>query len=287
MKKNDITGQEKENEYQQYSIEQLFQVASILAPIYVAVLIYFIFSDIYIRKMPTWAYTRFLPIISFGVFYAGLRTQLKIQKPHIVAGMYYLAMIVMLCMSFEIAVIAWESSHFQTSAIALFVVVIGMFLGLRGSLICVVLVYFIPVLLFIIYVFLFVENTARLADFANHLALLVAIISLYGYDEKLRRKRFIADRNLTNAHKKMSIMATELQVQNRDLQEALEKVKQLSGLLPICANCKKIRDEEGSWHQIEAYIPEHSEAHFSHSLCPVCTEHVYPDYFKMKKNQVR
>ena len=64
-----------------------------------------------------------------------------------------------------------------------------------------------------------------------------------------------------------------------DLQEALARVKLLSGLLPICASCKNIRDEEGCWHQIEAYVRDHSEANFSHSVCPKCARALYPDYF--------
>ena len=60
------------------------------------------------------------------------------------------------------------------------------------------------------------------------------------------------------------------------LQDALANVNQLSGLLPICASCKKIRDDQGYWTQIEAYIRDHSEAEFSHSICPDCTEKLYP-----------
>ena len=62
------------------------------------------------------------------------------------------------------------------------------------------------------------------------------------------------------------------------LQDALSKVKQLSGLLPICASCKKIRDDQGYWNQIEEYIRNHSEADFSHGLCPPCLEKLYPDF---------
>jgi len=62
-----------------------------------------------------------------------------------------------------------------------------------------------------------------------------------------------------------------------ELQGALENVKTLSGLLPICANCKKIRDDKGYWNQIEAYISDHSEADFSHSICPECAKKLYPD----------
>ncbi|MCP4153372.1 MAG: response regulator [bacterium] len=61
------------------------------------------------------------------------------------------------------------------------------------------------------------------------------------------------------------------------LREALTKVKLLSGLLPMCFHCKKIRDDKGYWQQVEEYIGEHSEAHFSHSLCPQCVRKLYPD----------
>lgn len=63
------------------------------------------------------------------------------------------------------------------------------------------------------------------------------------------------------------------------LREALAKVKALSGLLPICASCKKIRDDKGYWNQIEIYLKEHSEAEFSHGLCPDCLKKLYPDFY--------
>ena len=62
-----------------------------------------------------------------------------------------------------------------------------------------------------------------------------------------------------------------------DLEEALAEVKQLSGLLPICCSCKKIRDDKGYWQSIEKYIGEHSEAQFSHSLCKECAHKLYPE----------
>lgn len=60
------------------------------------------------------------------------------------------------------------------------------------------------------------------------------------------------------------------------LQKALSEVNTLSGLLPICASCKKIRDDKGYWNQIEAYIRKHSQAEFSHSICPECAKALYP-----------
>ena len=63
-----------------------------------------------------------------------------------------------------------------------------------------------------------------------------------------------------------------------ELQEALAKIKKLSGFLPICASCKKVRDDKGYWNQIESYLLEHSEAEFSHCLCPDCMKKFYPDF---------
>ena len=68
-----------------------------------------------------------------------------------------------------------------------------------------------------------------------------------------------------------------LQKEKRKLEEALVQVKTLSGLLPICSSCKKIRDDKGYWNQIESYIRDHSEAEFSHSICPECLQRLYPD----------
>jgi hypothetical protein len=62
-----------------------------------------------------------------------------------------------------------------------------------------------------------------------------------------------------------------------DLQDAIAKVNTLSGLLPICSNCKQIRDNTGSWNQIESYISQHSEAELTHSICPECAKILYPD----------
>jgi len=64
----------------------------------------------------------------------------------------------------------------------------------------------------------------------------------------------------------------------QELQEALAKVKTLRGLIPICASCKKIRDDQGYWKQIESYVRDHSEAEFSHGICPECMKKLYPDF---------
>lgn len=65
----------------------------------------------------------------------------------------------------------------------------------------------------------------------------------------------------------------------KELKAALENVKTLKGLLPICASCKRIRDDTGYWNQIEAYVRDHTEAEFSHGICPDCAQKLYPKYF--------
>lgn len=70
-----------------------------------------------------------------------------------------------------------------------------------------------------------------------------------------------------------------LRLRNKELQAALDQIKTLKGLLPICAQCKKIRDDEGYWHEVEVYIREHSDADFSHGICPSCLRILYPDFY--------
>ena len=62
--------------------------------------------------------------------------------------------------------------------------------------------------------------------------------------------------------------------------KVFRRMKYLEGFLPICASCKMIRDEEGNWQQLEVYIQAHSEAHFSHGLCPHCAQKLYPEFFQ-------
>ena len=72
----------------------------------------------------------------------------------------------------------------------------------------------------------------------------------------------------------------ELRKEHNKLRDTLEQVKILSGLLPICANCKKIRDDKGYWNQIESYILDHSDAKFTHGICPECIKELFPDIIK-------
>jgi CheY-like chemotaxis protein len=66
----------------------------------------------------------------------------------------------------------------------------------------------------------------------------------------------------------------------QELQNALKDIRTLSGFIPICASCKKVRDDEGFWSQVETYIADRSEAQFSHGICPECRDELYPMYSK-------
>ena len=71
-----------------------------------------------------------------------------------------------------------------------------------------------------------------------------------------------------------------LRQESDKLKETMAEVKILSGMLPICSSCKKIRDDKGYWNQIESYIGDHSEAEFSHGICPDCAKKLYPEFYK-------
>ena len=78
-------------------------------------------------------------------------------------------------------------------------------------------------------------------------------------------------------------MEEEKERLNCELREALNQIKTLSGLIPICAACKKIRDDKGYWNQLEQYLEEHSDAVFSHGLCPECFQEYFPEAARAKK----
>lgn len=110
----------------------------------------------------------------------------------------------------------------------------------------------------------------------------------------LELDRRVAEQTRILAHKndeleqeiRERILIEKALVEKRDhLESALSKVKTLSGMLPICSQCKKIRDDRGYWNQIESYIYQHSDASFSHGLCPVCAEDLYPDLFDEKEEK--
>jgi YesN/AraC family two-component response regulator len=77
----------------------------------------------------------------------------------------------------------------------------------------------------------------------------------------------------------------ELRRIRKELEQVLAELKKLQGILPICSSCKKIRDDKNNWTLLEVYIRDHSEAEFSHKICPDCAEKLYPDFDPYKKGQ--
>lgn len=75
----------------------------------------------------------------------------------------------------------------------------------------------------------------------------------------------------------ITLSETTLKIKNSELEAAFNEIRQLRGIIPICASCKKIRDDAGFWQQVEVYISNHSEARFSHGLCPDCVKKLYPE----------
>jgi PAS domain S-box-containing protein len=101
-----------------------------------------------------------------------------------------------------------------------------------------------------------VEINARIIDY-DHRKAIFSIV------------RDITDRKLAEQEREKLIA---------ELQNALAEIKTLHGILPICASCKKIRDDQGAWHQVEAYIRDHTDAEFSHGLCADCAKKLYPGF---------
>jgi PAS domain S-box-containing protein len=77
--------------------------------------------------------------------------------------------------------------------------------------------------------------------------------------------------------------ATALEEERRRLQQSLDEVRTLRGIVPICANCKKIRDDKGYWNQVEKYVSERTDAEFSHGICPDCAKKLYPEFYGEKQ----
>lgn len=90
---------------------------------------------------------------------------------------------------------------------------------------------------------------------------------------------FVARDPVRKLRELIIILIHSLQSKHLDLEKSFSDIKILKGFLPICAKCKKIRDDKGYWSRIESYIRKNSEADFTHSLCPECAKRLYPHIF--------
>jgi len=105
--------------------------------------------------------------------------------------------------------------------------------------------------------------------------ILVIVACVTSYLVLWRNRSF---KRLQTANDELASARNDLYSKNEKLQNALNEVKTLKGLLPICASCKKIRDDKGYWNQIEFYLQNHMEVRFSHGLCPECKKKLYPEF---------
>ena len=116
-----------------------------------------------------------------------------------------------------------------------------------------------------------------------------AVALINGYEQGKKRlleyQRTLEDkvrdrtRDLSDANRALERDIVKRKKVEAELREALAEVKTLSGLLPICANCKQIRDDKGYWSSVEKYVSSHSEAEFTHGICPDCLVKLYPSYY--------
>lgn len=124
----------------------------------------------------------------------------------------------------------------------------------------------------------FKQDQAELVRHRERLEELVTARTKDLQEAYLKLQQEIEERRKAEAEKEQIIL---------QLQEALGRVKMLTGLLPICASCKKIRDDDGYWHQVEEYIMDHSEADFSHGICPDCMHKLYPEFYSQSEKLER
>lgn len=140
------------------------------------------------------------------------------------------------------------------------------FQGRRDGLISVLFVFFL------LFLMLFLPGLVHSHDYGLKTGLRFflsfSFVTVLGYGLEASRYRF--SDMLRREH-------DELLNEKANLEEALKQIKTLTGLLPMCANCKKIRDDRGYWKQLESYLQEHSDAKFSHGICPDCATELYPD----------
>jgi len=203
----------------------------------------------------------FADVALLGILLAGLIAIFKFDKDR---PTYFFALnLLALAVLYNVAIGAGS----ETALYWVFVLPLLLFFfqGKRDGLISVCFVFLLLSLL------LFQPGLVRAHDYGMHtglrffFSLLFVAVIAYGLESS--RDRF--SHMLRREHGK-------LLEEKAGLEQALKQIKTLQGLLPICSNCKKVRDDRGYWKQIESYIHEHSGATFSHGICPDCAKVLYP-----------
>ncbi len=175
------------------------------------------------------------------------------------------------------------SAGFYFAAAAIFVTAVA--LGLRGGMVCTGLY----ALFILAMAYLWISGRLVFPDDVDQYILLPSVwatlgvtflittailfVSATGFFRGLTELVDTIDRQRQEIEQR----SAELTRTNRELEAALGEIKTLSGLLPICARCKKIRDDKGYWQQVEHYVQHRSQATFTHSLCPDCLSDLYPE----------
>jgi len=107
-----------------------------------------------------------------------------------------------------------------------------------------------------------------------------AALAIYLTAKKHQRDLELSERKSEQRRiEELKVAYHQLQNQTSELEEAMRNVRTLSGLIPMCASCKKIRDDKGYWNRVEKYIQDHTDAIFSHGICPECARKLYGQYF--------
>ncbi len=123
------------------------------------------------------------------------------------------------------------------------------------------------------------DNRKKLPVYMAIVGTVLTILGFYSSPPGGELWKVIANRSLALfAIWVVAILSVQRRIIYEEKEKALQEIKILSGFLPICASCKKIRDDQGYWNQIEAYISNHSEAKFSHGICPDCAKKLYPEF---------
>jgi hypothetical protein len=138
--------------------------------------------------------------------------------------------------------------------------------------------YMIGMVILLIAVYLALEKSMAI-HFINVVAFAIVAFILSRVLFLYHRKDFFNRRLIDRQSEKINQQNEKNEELIAELRRALEEVKTLSGFIPICSVCKKIRDDSGYWNQIEEYISTHSEAQFSHGICPECMQKLYPEQY--------